>query len=245
MIRDAGSRVKQVISYGIASVYTPANHRSKGYARHILQLVHYLIARESLLPVYPETWGPKPDIGPMDADFSVLYSGIGDKYYATCRQGDGPSSKPGWIRLPLTARTWDVSNAQTATSQEGWQWLGLNDLSGLEEEAAQNLRADFDRDTQGDEASSFAILPSWYDVSLLGRDDPTDTPGLCSGSMLFGVSSGRPPRRIPAGHMVSSSLPPNPIHLGRSRLSPILKVPATKPLSASPTCNTQFHLRPS
>lgn len=150
-----------MISYGIASVYTPANHRGKGYARHILQLVHYLIARDSLLPPFPEPWGPRPDYGPRDADFSVLYSGIGDKYYATCRQGEGAGSKPGWIRLPLTARTWDVSGAQTAPVQEGLQWLGLDDLGGLEEEAAQEIKADLDSEKRGDEACSFAILPSW------------------------------------------------------------------------------------
>lgn len=162
VLRDAGSQTKDVISYGIASVYTPANHRGKGYARHILQLVHYLIARDSLLPTYPEAWGPKPDIGPRDADFSVLYSGIGDKYYATCRQGEGTSSKPGWIRLPLTARTWDVSGAQPVSAQEDWQWLGLDELSGLEGEAARDMKADLDREAQGNEACSFAILPSWY-----------------------------------------------------------------------------------
>jgi hypothetical protein len=157
-MKDANSKVREVFSYGIASVYTPASHRGKSYARQLLQLVHYLIAPETSLPPFPATWGPKPDFGPMDAAFSILFSGIGDKYYASCKQGEGASSKAGWIRQPITARTWDVSAESPYTgSQEGWKWLGPDDLEGLEAQTAETMKVDL----ESAEGKSFAVLPSW------------------------------------------------------------------------------------
>lgn len=159
MLKDGNADTRDVISYGIASVYTPTLHRGKGFARTILQLVHYLIAPGSLLPSFPAKWGPKPTIGPMDGDFSVLYSGIGDKYYATCRQGEGVTSKEGWIRQPVTTRTWDVAGVDCPTPDEaGWLWLGADELGDLEEKAAFSVKKRMDTK---EDACNFAILPNW------------------------------------------------------------------------------------
>jgi hypothetical protein len=157
-----GEETKEVISYGIASVYTPAHQRGKGYARQILQLVHYLIAPSNLLPPFPETWGPKPDIGPMNADFSILFSGIGEKYYATCRQGEGQSSKAGWIRQPITSRTWDISQYKSGTGlQDRWEWLGPDQLEVLESEGEAAMRDEIAGSRTGAAGTSFMVLPSW------------------------------------------------------------------------------------
>lgn len=175
LIREGDSKVHQVISYGLASVYTPGRYRGKGYARHTLQLAHYLIAPDSHLPPFPIIWGEKPDDGPMDADFSVLHSGIGDGFYGTCRQGHGASSRIGWIRQPVTTRTWDVSRHRHVTEgleQKGWSWLSPDDLREPIEQAAQGMR---ERMATGPSVSdggddvgscSFAIEPDWYGSSL-------------------------------------------------------------------------------
>lgn len=153
---------KEVISYGIASVYTPAQQRGKGYARHILQLIHYLIAPGDLLPPFPDAWGPKPDIGPMDGQFSILFSGIGDKYYATCKQGDGHAAKDGWIRQPVTSRTWDVSSYSVGSlDQKGWEWLGADKLKDLEDEAGDQMKKDISEQHMEIDKHSFLVLPSW------------------------------------------------------------------------------------
>jgi len=158
VIKDDGGQVREVVSYGIASVYTPDAHRGKSYARQLLQLIHYIIAPEAQLPPFPSLWGPKPDFGPKDAQFSILFSGIGDKYYASCRQGEGESSKAGWIRQPITSRTWDVTSDNAGiTSEEGWKWLGQDDLSHLEQQTAERMK----QDLAGEGQPSFAVLPSW------------------------------------------------------------------------------------
>jgi hypothetical protein len=94
----------------------------------------------------------------MDAAFSILFSGIGDKYYASCKQGEGASSKAGWIRQPITSRTWDVSaESPYAGSQEGWKWLGADELGNLEAQTSEVMKVDL----EGTEGKTFAVLPDW------------------------------------------------------------------------------------
>jgi hypothetical protein len=94
----------------------------------------------------------------MDAAFSILFSGIGDKYYASCRQGEGATSKAGWIRQPITARTWDISaESSTAGSKEDWKWLGPDDLKKLETQTTWRMK----KDMKIVDGSSFAVLPDW------------------------------------------------------------------------------------
>jgi hypothetical protein len=101
----------------------------------------------------------------MDAEFSILFSGIGDKYYASCRQGEGAESKPGWIRQPITARTWDVSEVSSSSddvNQDGWKWLNADELESLETEAADDLRRSLSGKDVDDQQSTFLVLPEWY-----------------------------------------------------------------------------------
>ncbi|KAK8850684.1 hypothetical protein IAR55_004604 [Kwoniella newhampshirensis] len=155
------SQVKEVFSYGIASVFTPPPNRGKGYARILLRMLHYVIAPPTLLPPFPSHWGTAPDIGGFrDAAFSVLYSGVGDKYYATCRRGDGESSQAGWVRHKVTLRTWKVSTIEgEETGQEGWEWLGADSLGSLEEAIEQEMIQGLGKDAS--DRYRFAILPSW------------------------------------------------------------------------------------
>ncbi|ORY27920.1 hypothetical protein BCR39DRAFT_577067 [Naematelia encephala] len=162
LAKEPGSNdAKDVTSYGIASVFTPPSNRGKGYARQLLRLIHYVIAPSSLLPPFPTHWGSAPQIaGFRDAEFSVLYSGVGDKYYATCRRGDGLSSEAGWIRQNITLRTWDVTAApEAASSEAGWEWLGHDSLSDLEASTDREMRKAFGNDADG--SYQFAILPTW------------------------------------------------------------------------------------
>ena len=99
----------------------------------------------------------------MDAAFSILFSGIGDKYYASCKQGEGASSKAGWIRQPITARTWDVSAESPYTgSQKGWKWLGPDDLEDLEAQTTETMKVNL----ESADGKSFAVLPSWHVTSV-------------------------------------------------------------------------------
>ncbi|KAJ1307889.1 hypothetical protein OPQ81_001968 [Rhizoctonia solani] len=46
----------QDIGYAIASVFTPAKHRGKGYAARMMSLLHFAIARPEGVPPFPEGW---------------------------------------------------------------------------------------------------------------------------------------------------------------------------------------------
>ncbi|GJJ11428.1 hypothetical protein Clacol_005661 [Clathrus columnatus] len=95
------------IGYGIASVFCAPEHRRKGYASHMMRLLHHVLAPPSALPEFPVEWGaPPPSIYPgvRDAQLSVLFSDIGD-FYAQC----GPTpTKPGWIIKDPISTIWKM-----------------------------------------------------------------------------------------------------------------------------------------
>lgn len=69
LARDADGSVRDVTSYGIASVFTYEEHRRKGYAGKMLSLLGEELAK-------------KQDSNKGDSEFSILFSDIGNKYYA-------------------------------------------------------------------------------------------------------------------------------------------------------------------
>ncbi|KAH9852548.1 hypothetical protein C2E23DRAFT_730888 [Lenzites betulinus] len=100
--KDIDAReVRQVTAYGIASVFTPASKRGKGYARHMMCLLHWVVAKRSTLPAFPADWGTAPDVtvlralGLANGHFSVLYSDIGPNFYQDA--GPTPGAHDGWV----------------------------------------------------------------------------------------------------------------------------------------------------
>lgn len=141
-------------------MYTNPAHRGKGYARHMLRLLHYLLAPPSAMPPFPKAWGEPPAVPAgvemHDALFSVLYSGVGDQFYAKVTKGE---SEPGWIREHMTVRQWNFGDAEPAAQEEeGWIWLDRKSLLEMEGEAARRIRRDLA--TTGDGSKTrLAILP--------------------------------------------------------------------------------------
>lgn len=148
------------MSYTIAAVFCPEENRGKGYARQMLKLVHYAVGDPAGLPPWPGAWGAPLAESLADAKFSVLYSAIGDTFYGTCRIGDGPASRVGWVEHPQDTRTWTIQvQPGSAIVNDGlWEWLGRGDTVKLEEELAQRFREDLPK--QGDPSKTrVAILP--------------------------------------------------------------------------------------
>lgn len=94
------------IGYGIASVFCGEEHRGKGYASHMMRLLHYALAPPHSLPSFPEEWGtpPQHDLALHDAQLSVLYSDVGD-FYSQC----GPSpATPSWLVKDPISTIWKM-----------------------------------------------------------------------------------------------------------------------------------------
>jgi GNAT superfamily N-acetyltransferase/putative transposon-encoded protein len=127
---------EEVTSYAIASVFTPDKFRKKGYATHLLRLMHYVVADRSRLPPFPASWGAPPEEAFGDGVFSVLYSDVGDAFYANCTQGE---NKAGWVaphdRAPHRVWKLELDEADRQVP-EHWTWLADEDLPRLEEEVS-------------------------------------------------------------------------------------------------------------
>ncbi|KAJ7293898.1 hypothetical protein C8J57DRAFT_1270299 [Mycena rebaudengoi] len=155
--------VEDVVGYAIAAVFTPPEHRGKGYAHHMMRLLHWVLADEALLPAgdFPAAWGAPPLRlpGPAQARFSVLYSDVGDGFYSAC--GPVPGAQEGWVIRGTTTTVWDVASAKppAVASDSLSQWTSLDEagVSKLWNEDAERMQRDI---KHGDAGLSFAFLPT-------------------------------------------------------------------------------------
>ncbi|PCH44908.1 hypothetical protein WOLCODRAFT_139317 [Wolfiporia cocos MD-104 SS10] len=166
------SMPSDVIAYGVASVYTPASKRGYGYARHMMRLLHWILAPRSALPSsFPAEWGAPPrvhqNLGLGDAQFSVLYSAIGPEFYRAC----GPSAEAGngWLigghvstmrdlaAVPV-ARDVGVDDADTAGRQ--WKLLSLDEVKTVFDRDAEWMAQDLAIKSAQSPKTLFTFLPN-------------------------------------------------------------------------------------
>jgi hypothetical protein len=153
-----------MVCYGIATVYTPPFNRGKGYAAHMMRLLHWVLASADSLPAtFPEEWGPPPPRVERagNGQCSVLWSDIGPDFYRRC--GPTPNDE-GWIVTGATSTTWRVSRGSSGSlkNAEGkWSWLDEAGALQLWERDARHITEDARLADGGSVA--FVILP-WNDV---------------------------------------------------------------------------------
>ncbi|KZT70495.1 hypothetical protein DAEQUDRAFT_737428 [Daedalea quercina L-15889] len=161
------STAKQVIACGIASVFTPAEKRKKGYGHHMMRLLHWVLAPRSALPDFPEAWGSPPDVpaalGLQSAQFSVLYSDIGKNFYRysgpTADQGNGWLEN-GSIETSLHA---DKAFADTTSSDPTTAphiWLSEHDVKHVWSLDTPLMRADLAKEAASTGRTAFSFLPN-------------------------------------------------------------------------------------
>ncbi|EIW68609.1 hypothetical protein TREMEDRAFT_31623 [Tremella mesenterica DSM 1558] len=92
--QKGGNKVENAWYYGMTCVVTPAQHQRKGYATHLLRLMHYILASPLHLPTFPSEWGSPPSPIPIElkeyfppAWGTFLSSEIGPDFYYRCLVG--------------------------------------------------------------------------------------------------------------------------------------------------------------
>ncbi|KAK7441743.1 hypothetical protein VKT23_016406 [Stygiomarasmius scandens] len=156
--RGHSSTSTEVPCYSIASVFTPTQHRKKGYARHMMRLLHWVLSPESYSSptTFPKVWGLPPSHIRGDAQFSVLYSDVGD-FYASC--GPNPS-EDGWIIRGANSVIWNMDQVPDFADLElpsmtNWKWLSESDLQKLILQDSNLIQLETPTKT-----TSFSFLPS-------------------------------------------------------------------------------------
>lgn len=187
ILGPAGStNVEEVVTYGIGAVYTPPEHRQRGYAKHLMRLLHYILAPRASLPPFPGEWGLAPPTPPGvggDAAFSELYSGVGDTFYAKCTQG---TEKEGWGKRPTVVRQWDLSGkadeveavVKAVEEPKGaeLEFVSASNLGELEIEAERRIRRDLS--SSDTKRTRVAILPRYVFSSRLVPPSVSSLPFL-------------------------------------------------------------------
>ncbi|RXK42123.1 hypothetical protein M231_00480 [Tremella mesenterica] len=92
--QKGGNKVENAWYYGMTCVVTPAQHQRKGYATHLLRLMHYILASPLHLPTFPSEWGSPPSPIPIELEEyfppawgTFLSSEIGPDFYYRCLVG--------------------------------------------------------------------------------------------------------------------------------------------------------------
>ncbi|KAH8116316.1 hypothetical protein DFH11DRAFT_1579897 [Phellopilus nigrolimitatus] len=174
---------ENVIAYGIASVFCPPINRGKGYARHMMHLLHWVLAPRTLLPRFPASWGPPPEEFPgyNDARFSVLYSDIGPQFY----RSTGPDEhEEGWVVRDAMSTIWDVpkdpdvssADLQNADKDLKVEWLNDEACTSVWAADAMLIRADLAASSP-DKHTRFTFFPDEGVGAFLARRTVFFIPG--------------------------------------------------------------------
>ncbi|KAM5533895.1 hypothetical protein V8D89_012435, partial [Ganoderma adspersum] len=155
---SAPSEIQKVTAYGVASVFTPSRNRGKGYARHMMRLLHWVLApRSALPPTFPNQWGVAPDekmlqsAGVANAQFSVLYSDIGSEFYRS--SGVDAASRNGWYVTGAKGTSWTFdAEADTSSPPQPGATTPNHNVKHLTQDEVTVLY-DYDADWMEDDLS--------------------------------------------------------------------------------------------
>lgn len=113
--------VTEVLCFGVTAIFTPPGERGQGFAKHMMRLLHWVLASHSSLPKFPPNWG-EPPTERNHAKFSVLYSDIGLSFYPQC--GPGERANDGWQIKDEMSTIWNVHRAESRIPEER-DWLHI------------------------------------------------------------------------------------------------------------------------
>lgn len=167
--KKGSEQVERVVTYGVQSVVTPVHHHralfcaqrvryctdqlGKGYARHLLKLLHYVIASPDALPPFPSAWGAPPaELDPSlrkaipYATAAFLWSDVGPTFYEKCTIGE---QLPGYVMEEDKNRAlvWKVlpSTGEGAHGKSDWEWLYESDVPDVTKTFSKVVQNDVSR----------------------------------------------------------------------------------------------------
>ncbi len=157
---DGSVQVEEVPCYGIASVFTPAPKRGKGYAGQMMRLLHWILAPTSSFATdFPGEWGSPPVARLQDARFSILYSDVGSEFYHN--SGPTPNKGHGWVATGMENTSWNVDNIQSqGRSEERCRWLQQEDAVRVWEQDAELMKQDARSYADKTHTIVFSLLPN-------------------------------------------------------------------------------------
>lgn len=161
---QAGSDYKSEsqVGYGVASVFTPPQNRGKGYAKHMMRLLHWVLAlASSFSATFPEEWGQPPAIpeGFGTGVVSVLYSDVGREFYKAAGPVPG---EDGWVVGPHVITTWNLATSSLNASNDtasGWRLLGKEQLQELWERDSELIIDETPSNLSSTNKKAFTFLP--------------------------------------------------------------------------------------
>lgn len=162
MRRQKSAVVEHVTTYGVAAVVTPPEQQRKGYATHMLRLLHYVIAVRAYLPPFPPAWGAPPTIPESIAQnlprawASVLWSDMGSKFYPRCTIG---LDRPGWTGAAYSTELKWTLKRDDGLSTSPWRVLYPSDLPRITQHLTAKRKQNLALMEEG-KASMMAIDPA-------------------------------------------------------------------------------------
>ncbi|KZP26670.1 hypothetical protein FIBSPDRAFT_909188 [Athelia psychrophila] len=178
IIATPGSpNTSEVSCYGITSVFTPVHKRKRGSARHMMQLLHWVMASRADLPKFPSAWGSPPS-SEGNAKFSVLYSDVGVDFYH--QSGPRNIKSEGWLSVDAISTVWETSLHSLSNTlerdQHQWELLDHDAVEMLWNSDIPAMENDLLNMSKSSGQSCFAFLPSDGVGALQVRRAVTMTP---------------------------------------------------------------------
>jgi GNAT superfamily N-acetyltransferase len=175
------------VGYGIASVFVAPEFRGKGYGKHMMRLLHWVLAREEYLETqrFPEEeWGAPPGRvgGAGEGWLSALWSDVGPTFYELCGMGVG--SRDGWVVRDPFSTVWKLNEVVVPEDDEGEVvWLDEAMAKEMWEKDAEKIKAELRQRVKEERQTLFSFLPNegvamfqWfrlhYHFSRYVRDPP-------------------------------------------------------------------------
>ncbi|KAF8517931.1 hypothetical protein BU17DRAFT_76228 [Hysterangium stoloniferum] len=133
----SSQEVEERVAYAVSVVFCPPENRKKGYASHMMRLLHYMLAPPGSIGPFPSSWGLPPVAPPTAGNglFSVLYSAIGHSFYASL--GPDPT-RLGWQAKDQIDTIW--STKQLSLHPASIRWLSIDGCIKLWHEDASYMR---------------------------------------------------------------------------------------------------------